>query len=97
MEALQKECKSEGSSLMDALISALADPVPFGADGEWERDTEFQENLVRILHTFSVQCGGTFSDAQRHALRGFFGGAERSGDSLGLSREEFTQLKSAIA
>lgn len=97
MEALQKECESEGSSLMDALISALADPMPFGADGEWDKDAEFQENIVRILHTFSVQCGGKFSDAQRHTLRGFFDGAERSGDIFGLSREEFSRLKSAIA
>lgn len=97
MEALQKECESEGSSLMDALISALADPVPFGADGEWDKDAEFQENIVRILHTFSVQCGGKFSDAQRHTLRGFFDGAERSGDAFGLSREELSRLKNAIA
>ncbi|KIM51781.1 hypothetical protein SCLCIDRAFT_1224178 [Scleroderma citrinum Foug A] len=96
MEALQQENMADGSSLMDALITALVDPVPFGPDGECEKDTEFQENLVRLLHTFSVQCGGAFSDAQRHALRGFFSGAEPAGDEFGLSREEFGALKKAM-
>ena len=49
MEALQRENMADGSSLMDALISALVDPVPFGPDGECENDTEFQENLVRSV------------------------------------------------
>jgi len=49
MEALQRENMADGSSLMDALITALVDPVPFGQDGEYETDTEFQENLVRSV------------------------------------------------
>ncbi|KAL4077495.1 armadillo-type protein [Scleroderma citrinum] len=96
MEALRWESRTDSSSLMDALVSALVDPVPFGPDGECEKDTEFQENLVRLLHTFSVQCNGKFSDTQRHALRGFFSGAEATSDEFGLSREEFEALKNAI-
>lgn len=47
MEALQRGSASDGSSLLDALVSAMVEPVPFGADGENERDVEFQENVVR--------------------------------------------------
>lgn len=46
MEALQSK-SAHDSTLLDALISALVEPVPFGADGENERDVEFQENVVR--------------------------------------------------
>lgn len=53
MEALQKDSESDGSSLLDALVSALVDPVPFGPDGENERDAEFQENVVRLVTNLS--------------------------------------------
>ena len=52
LEALQRDNESDGSSLLDALISALVEPVPFGADGENEKDAEFQENVVRLVVTF---------------------------------------------
>jgi hypothetical protein len=43
-----QEGEEEGSlSLLDALISTLIEPVPFGVDGEMEKDDEFQENVVR--------------------------------------------------
>ena len=52
MDALQRDAAS-GGSLLDALISALVEPVPFGADGENERDVEFQENVVRLVANLS--------------------------------------------
>ena len=48
MDALQRDAAPDGS-LLDALISALVEPIPFGADGENERDVEFQENVVRLV------------------------------------------------
>jgi len=68
MDALQRDTGSDGS-LLDALISALVEPVPFGADGENERDAEFEANVVRLLHTYSLSCGGRLSDVQKHSLR----------------------------
>ncbi|KAG6335817.1 hypothetical protein ID866_3275 [Astraeus odoratus] len=97
MEALQRESRTEGSSLMDSLVSALVEPVPFGPDGECEKDTEFQENLLRLFHTFSVQCSGTFTDVQKHTLRSFLGSTEPATDELGLSAEELRALQNAIA
>ena len=47
LAALQNESTSEGSSLRDALVSALTEPVPFGPDGERDNDVEFQENIIR--------------------------------------------------
>lgn len=47
--AMQCESNTEGSSLLDAVVSALVYPVPFGADGECETDEELQENLVRCV------------------------------------------------
>lgn len=49
VEALQKDKAADGSSPLDALISALVEPVPFGPDGENERDADFQENVVRLV------------------------------------------------
>jgi hsp70-interacting protein len=115
MEALQGDTASEASSLLDALISALVEPVPFGADGENERDVEFQENVVRLvanpsvgvyslmltivyrlLHTYSVLCGGRFSDVQKHSLRTTFDDVSPANNLFNLGREEFDAVKTAV-
>lgn len=56
MEALHRETASNSSSLLDTLICALVEPVPFGADGENERDVEFQENVARLVDTLPMMC-----------------------------------------
>ncbi|KAF8550654.1 Fes1-domain-containing protein [Imleria badia] len=97
MEALQRDDASDGSSLLDALISALVEPVPFGADGENESDVEFQENVVRLLHTYAVLCGGRFSDVQKHRLRTtIFDNVSSPNNLFNLGREEFDAVKSAV-
>ncbi|KAF9228147.1 Fes1-domain-containing protein [Gyrodon lividus] len=97
MTALQRESALEGSSLLDALISALVEPVPSGADGESEKDVEFQENIVRLLHTYSARCEGRFSDVQKYCLRTFFNATTPPDDLFNLSGEEFDELRSALA
>jgi len=47
LAALQSESAPEQSSLLDALVSSLTEPVPFGPDGENDRDVEFQGMVVR--------------------------------------------------
>jgi len=95
--ALQRDGGPDGSSLLDALISALVEPVPFGADGENERDPEFQENVMRLLHTYSILCGGKFSDAQKDSLRTLIGDVSQTDNLFDLSREEFYGVKAAVS
>ncbi|KAG2344623.1 hypothetical protein BDR05DRAFT_989145 [Suillus weaverae] len=73
-------------SLLDALISALVEPVPFGVDGEMEKDDEFQENVIKILYTFVTSCSGALSAVQKRSLWGFLGGIrERQLEGGGLN------------
>ncbi|KAG2048607.1 hypothetical protein BDR06DRAFT_975901 [Suillus hirtellus] len=72
LAAIQEEGE-QGWSLLDALISALMEPVPFSADGETDKDDEFEENIVRILYTFATSCNGVFSAVQKRSLWGFLG------------------------
>ncbi|KAG0706248.1 armadillo-type protein [Suillus ampliporus] len=95
LAALQNESTSEGSSLLDALVSALTEPVPFGPDGEKDKDEEFQENIIRILYTFVTYYNGRFSAAQKHSLQGFLGGMTQS-DNFGLTSGEFEALSDAV-
>ncbi|KAG1856728.1 hypothetical protein F4604DRAFT_1797589, partial [Suillus subluteus] len=50
LAAIQEEgedSEEEALFLLDALITALIEPVPFGVDGEMDKDDEFPENIVR--------------------------------------------------
>ncbi|KAG2031143.1 armadillo-type protein [Suillus americanus] len=51
LAAIQEEGEEGSLSLLDALISALIEPVPFGVDGEVEKDEEYQENVVRWVRS----------------------------------------------
>ncbi|KAH7924195.1 Fes1-domain-containing protein [Leucogyrophana mollusca] len=95
LQALIAENTVEGSSLLDAVISALSEPVPFGPDGESERDVDFEDNVVRLLHTYVAQCRKEFAGVQKHGLRGYFGDA-KDDNRWGLSADELTALKSAM-
>ncbi|KAG1732659.1 armadillo-type protein [Suillus paluster] len=95
LDVLQNDSTSEGSSLLDALVSALTEPVPFGPDGEKDKDEEFQENIIRILYTFVAHWNGRLSAAQKHGLHGFLGGMTQS-DNFGLTSGEFEALSDAV-
>jgi len=66
LAALQSESAPEGSSLLDALVSALTEPVPFGPDGENDKDREFEETIVRQVHLYIATVFGTLTP-----LKGF--------------------------
>ncbi|KAG1787271.1 armadillo-type protein [Suillus plorans] len=99
LAAIQEEGE-QAESLLDALISALIEPVPFGVDGEIDKDDEFQENIVRILYTFATSCNGTFSAVQKRSLWGFLGrltttqGEENL--NFGLTSGEWEELSGAV-
>ncbi|KAG2151100.1 armadillo-type protein [Suillus bovinus] len=90
----------QGGSLLDALISALIEPVPFGVDGEMDKDDEFQENIVRILYTFATSCNGMFSPTQKRSLWGFLGGVtmmqREENLNFGLTSGEWEELSEAV-
>ncbi|OJA13184.1 hypothetical protein AZE42_05607 [Rhizopogon vesiculosus] len=73
LAALQSESAPEGSSLLDALVSALTEPLPFGPDGENDKDVEFQELIVRqvslyianVFRTLTTLQGCTLSPIRR--------------------------------
>ncbi|KAG2117729.1 armadillo-type protein [Suillus clintonianus] len=97
LSAIQNEQTEEGSSLLDALVSALIEPVPFGPDGEKDKDEEFQENVIRILYTFVACCNGSFSAAQKHSLQGFLGETTMTeSDNFGLTSGELQELSDAV-
>ncbi|KAG1807143.1 armadillo-type protein [Suillus subaureus] len=100
LSALQN-CTEEGQEgfLLDALISALVEPVPFGVDGEMEKDEEFQENVIRILYTFATSCNGAFSVVQKRSLWGFLGGVtttQGEESNFGLTSGEWEELTGAV-
>ncbi|KAG1896250.1 armadillo-type protein [Suillus fuscotomentosus] len=99
LAAIQEDGE-QGGSLLDALISALIEPVPFGVDGEIDKDDEFQENIVRILYTFATSCNGAFSAVQKRSLWGFLGkltttqGEENL--DFGLTSREWEELSGVV-
>ncbi|KAH7911137.1 nucleotide exchange factor Fes1-domain-containing protein [Hygrophoropsis aurantiaca] len=96
LHALIADNPVHGSSLLDAVISALCEPVPFGLDGEREQDADFEENVVRLLHTYVAGCHRALTDVQKHNLQGFFRDA-KDDNRWGLGADEFATLKHAIA
>jgi hypothetical protein len=89
--------------LLDALISALITPMPHGDDGESEGDIDFEEKVVRLLHTYATSCQGRFSDEEQHKLHKYFDNERRTvgenanlGEKWGLSAVEMKSLILAI-
>lgn len=93
----------EQHGLLQALLDALTAPVPHGPNGDLERDAEFEEKVVGVLHTYVVACGGALSADQKAALRGYVqavaerdGGDQRLAESWGMSAEEVRQFRRAL-
>ncbi|CCM00701.1 uncharacterized protein FIBRA_02741 [Fibroporia radiculosa] len=90
--------------LLPALISSLTSPTPFGADGDREEDADFEEKLVRLLHTYVTLCHGRFSTQQKNELSAYVkaqtaraGNESDLADRWGLAADELQSLKDAIA
>ncbi|KAH9886752.1 nucleotide exchange factors-like protein [Cubamyces lactineus] len=93
------------AGLLRTLVSALASPVPYGLDGEYVApDADFEEKVVRGLHTYATACGRAFPEQEGSALRGYLeeqerkeGGEERLAERWNLTKEEVRELKKAVA
>ncbi|KAH9853001.1 nucleotide exchange factors-like protein [Lenzites betulinus] len=90
------------SGLLAALVGALAQPVPHGPDGDREDDADFEEKVLRGLHTYAAGGRRALPAAEGAALRGWLddaerreGGAAQVAEKWGLTGEELGELKVA--
>ncbi|KAI0659587.1 armadillo-type protein, partial [Cubamyces menziesii] len=95
----------ESAGLLRTLVGALASPVPYGVDGEHVApDADFEEKVVRGLHTYATACGRAFPAQEGGTLKGYLeeqekkeGGEERLAERWNLTKEEVRELKKAVA
>ncbi|KAI0324503.1 Fes1-domain-containing protein [Cubamyces sp. BRFM 1775] len=95
----------EQTGLLRTLVGALASPLPYGADGEHDTpDADFEEKVVRGLHTYATACGRAFPAQEGERLKGYLqeqekkeGGEEKLAERWNLTREEVRELKKAAA
>ncbi|KAI0651140.1 armadillo-type protein [Trametes meyenii] len=92
------------AGLLRALVSALAEPVPHGPDGEREGDADFEEKVLRSLHTFVAGGGRALPRGEAGRLGAFLeerereeGGEARVAERWNLTVEEVRELKKATA
>ncbi|ETW79995.1 hypothetical protein HETIRDRAFT_246122, partial [Heterobasidion irregulare TC 32-1] len=55
-------------NILPALIRELTSPTPYGADEEREGDVDFEEKVIRLLHTYVTSHQGEFSKEEKEAL-----------------------------
>ncbi|KAF9481583.1 Fes1-domain-containing protein [Pholiota conissans] len=56
--------------LLDAVISSIVSPIPYGDDGEnVSLDADYEEKAIHVLHAYSVTCRGPFTDSQKGQLK----------------------------
>ena len=90
--------------LLAALVSALASPLPHGPDGDCAPDADFEEKVLRALHTYVDGCGGNVDGEEREALgkwlrerREKAGGEDALAMAWGMTRDEVRDLLEATA
>ncbi|KAI0758916.1 nucleotide exchange factors-like protein [Fomes fomentarius] len=93
----------EERGLLQTLISSLASPVPHGPDGESEGDADFEEKVLRALHTYAVGCQRPIDGEDGKVLGEWLGkqsskagGDAKAAEKWGLSEPELKELKQAI-
>ncbi|KAI8990373.1 nucleotide exchange factor Fes1-domain-containing protein [Trametes punicea] len=92
----------EHDGLLSSLVGALAAPVPHGADGEREGDADFEEKVLRSLHTYSTAHGRALPADEGQRLGRYLreqesreGGEERLAERWNFTRDEVRELKKA--
>lgn len=94
----------EQNGLLSTLVSSLATPVPHGPNGESEGDADFEEKVLRALHTYTVGCQRPIEGDNRQTLNEWLarqskkqGGDRGVAEKWGLTEEEVKELKEATA
>ncbi|KAF9054130.1 armadillo-type protein [Panaeolus papilionaceus] len=80
--------------IIDAIISSIVNPVPYGEDGEnTEADRDYEEKTLRLLHTYAVTCKGELSKSEKETLRSWIQAEKQKagGEKQLLERWEFTR------
>jgi hypothetical protein len=86
-------------SVLDAIISAVISPLPYGEDGEnTEADIDFEEKAIQLLLTYSITCQGELSKSQKDRIKGWIQtekskhGEKELLEKWGISRQEYASL-----
>ncbi len=95
----------EAYGVLPALVAAVASPVPHGPDGESEGgDADFEEKVLRALHTYVGPCGRQLLGEERRTLgawlneqSGKAGGDAKVAERWALTVDEIRELKEAAA
>ncbi|KAF8645977.1 hypothetical protein AX16_007462 [Volvariella volvacea WC 439] len=94
----------EKYGILDAIISSLVNPLPYGEDGEMEGpDVDFEEKTVQLLHNYALTCDGPLSPTQKKDLKSFFDSeiSKSSEETLlerwGLASSDFKALLARVA
>ncbi|TFK92156.1 nucleotide exchange factors-like protein [Polyporus arcularius HHB13444] len=94
----------EQNGILSSLVSSLATPVPHGPNGESEGDADFEEKVLRALHTYTVGCQRPIEGDNRQALGDWLavqskkaGGDKGVAEKWGLTEDEVKELKEATA
>ncbi|KAI0744577.1 nucleotide exchange factors-like protein [Earliella scabrosa] len=94
----------EEKGILQTLISSLASPIPHGPNGETEGDADFEEKVLRALHTYTVGCKRPIEGEDRKTLGEWLGAqSESSGgdakvaEKWNLTEDEVKELRQAIA
>jgi len=85
--------------IVDAVISSVINPYPYGDDGEnTNPDTDFEEKALRLLYTYTVSCRGELSKGEKENLRNWIQdekkkeGEKQLLEKWGITREEYAAL-----
>jgi len=85
------------NGVLDALLEALINPLPYGKDGESEGDVDFTEKLVRLFYTYAVDCRASLDARQKSELLQWLRKHDQKGEYWDLQPEEFQSLISAVS
>ncbi|PIL25864.1 hypothetical protein GSI_11617 [Ganoderma sinense ZZ0214-1] len=95
----------EAHRVLPALVAAVTAPIPHGPDGESEGgDPDFEEKVLRALHTYVGPCGCALSAEEKRTLgtwlneqSGKSGGDTKVAERWALTVDEVRELKAATA
>jgi len=91
--------------LLSAVVSSIVDPVPYGEDADQtDADPDYEEKAIRLLHTYTTACHGSFTETDKVALKPWFnkeehaaGSKTRLAEKWGLTISELQPLLDAAS
>ena len=96
----------EAHDILLALVSSVIAPVPYGPDGESDGgDADFEEKVLRALHTYVGPCGRRLQENEQRIALGKWldeqskgaGGDAKVAERWALTVDEVKELRAAAA